>query len=600
MMHVRSALKRYALGVVTGLFILISAGHIYRLSLTQKELHVDEVWSVWQLLGSQTDYTRDTTWPPVYYIALDVWRNLVGINPVVLRYFSFLMFLVGLACVYRVMRRLSNEAAAWLGMLAYSALALSIYLSLVVRGYTLVSALLPLAFWLTLRYFDHPGWKRGVALAVVMVVMFYTAYGAMGAFLMLALYTGCVYPRRIWRWWLPGLVFGFMALPALLKIWSFAVGRIAPLGTLQLPPFTQAMIGTYSNATGNSSFVWLLLVGLAALMILLRQRPLQIKTFALLLWGASEVLMYLTNRYLGLYGVTYGWFIMLGAMLWIAWGLSFLPRPAQFGAAAILIVLMITPVPYTSFEAEPPPIGHSLQDLAHSAQWGDVLVIDPNWKDLYCQCTEPEVFDYMIKLYFPQGFQIVTNPAGYRRVWYLKVDGHQDADFEKSVVQGRLASKFIGPPEALFRLYEAPPDPVGILFANGMRFHGAEVLDQNPGPLVRRVMDTIHLRLWWSVDRPPQLDYSISVSVLYDGQIAIQSDSGPQLVDSTLPKATSQWTPGQYYIEDRDLFVPRGFTTGAYPVYLAVYQWWDQTRIVAPGANPDHQLTIDTLHIKAW
>ncbi len=599
-MNTSPTFKRSALIVVTSLFLLIAAGRVLCLNLTHKELHVDEVWSIWQLLGTQTDYARDATWPPLYYMVLDGWRHLVGIHPLALRYLSVLAFLVGAAGTYRLMRRLSNESAAQLGMVAYSALALGIFLTTQVRGYALVFALVPVAFWLTARYFARPSLKRAIVLALVMAAMFYSAYGSVGAFLMLGIYTLLVYRRAVWRWWLPGVIAGALAAPEILNVWALSVGRLRPLSTVQMPQFLPGLATFYLRSTGYSTLIWILLAILATLVIFARQRPLRMKAIALLVWGLGAVLLYVTQRFLGLFDSVYGWFITLGATLWIAWGLSYLPRLAKVGAVVVLIGVMLTPVPYENFEAEPPPLGRSFEVLAQNVHWGDVLVIDPLWKDRYCQCIDAEVFDYLIKLYFPQGLQIVTDPRGYRRVWYLKWDSLEDKDFQKIVQQGRMAGKFVGPPEALFRLYEAPPDPVGTAFDNGLRFHGMEPVDQIPAPLARRVLDTVRIRLWWSVDKPLPFDYSIGVQVFYQGQLAIQSDSGPQLADPSLPKATSQWQPGQFYIEERELHIPRQFTTGAYSIYLTVYQWWDQTRIGAPGGNQDKLLPIGTLYVKAW
>jgi MFS family permease len=599
-MSVSPKVKRYTLLLVTSLLVLIAAGRILRLNLDHKELHIDEIWSVWQLLGNHTDYSRDATWPPLYYVVLDGWRQLVGIDPFALRYLSVLMFMVSAAVTYRAMRRLSSESAAMLAMLAYSALALGIFVTIQVRAYGLVYSLMPLAFWLTIRYFDQPKIRRGILLALVMVAMFYTAYGSVGAFLMLGIYTLLVYRQAIWRWWLPGVIAGALAFPGVAHVWNLTVTRLAPLAIQPMQPFLPALANFYNRDTGYNTIVWIVLALVAAAMLIIYQRPLRMKALAFLLWGFGAVLLYVLNRYLGLFDSVYGWFLVLGAVFWIAWGLSYLPRIARLGATALLIIVMLTPISYATFEAEPPPMGQSFEALAKTVQWGDVIVLDPLWKDRLCDCLNPEEFEYLTKLYFPQGLPVVTSPEGYQRVWYLKWDSLEDKTFQKRVQQGRVAGKFIGPPEALFQLYETPPNPVGILFDNGLRFHGIELMDAPPGLFVHRVLDTVRVRLWWSVDKPLTADYSISLRVFYKNQLAIQSDSGPQLIDPALPKATSQWQPGQFYIEEREFSIPRVFTTGQYPLLLTVYQWWDNTRINAPGVNQDSLLPIQTLYIKAW
>jgi hypothetical protein len=161
---------------VVGVFLIIAGGRILRLSLDDKELHVDEVWSVWQLMGTHKNYTLDTNWPPLYIIGLDVWKEVAGIHPVTLRFYSVLLFMLGVAFTYRALKGLRNESPGLL-------------FTTEVRANALIFSLMPLAFWLTIRYFDSPNWRRALVLGIVMAAMFYTAFTAFGAFLMLGLYT---------------------------------------------------------------------------------------------------------------------------------------------------------------------------------------------------------------------------------------------------------------------------------------------------------------------------------------------------------------------------------------------------------------------------
>lgn len=190
----------------------------------------------------------------------------------------------------------------------------------------------------------------------------------------------------------------------------------------------------------------------------------------------------------------------------------------------------------------------------------------------------------------------------YRHIWYLKEDGAgwHNSEFGAKVKENHIEGIFVGLYKALFRLYEAPPDAEGILFENGMRFHGMEVVGESPRPLVRREGDSVRLRLWWTVDRPVEADYSIALHIYRRDALAAQSDSGPQLIDPSLPGQTSAWQPGRYYIEERELTLPDFMPSEEYPIYLTVYQWWDGQRINAPGVNADSLLDIGKLYVKAW
>src|SRR5579859_565264 len=118
--------------------IAVTVAHAAFLRPSQRQYHADEVWSVWQLRGSQLDYTRDSNWPPLYYILLDGWQRMVGADPISLRLLSLFIFQLGSACLYRAVRRIKNTGAARLTVLAFGALALTNYLTVQVRPYALL------------------------------------------------------------------------------------------------------------------------------------------------------------------------------------------------------------------------------------------------------------------------------------------------------------------------------------------------------------------------------------------------------------------------------------------------------------------------------
>src|SRR5512140_3832337 len=102
--------RSHAIFLVTSVLLILMAGRILHLGVAVQEFHADEVWSVWQLIGSHTDYTRDANWPPLYYVILDGWWRIVGLQPIALRMLSLLIFLIGEACLYRAMRRIRSQS----------------------------------------------------------------------------------------------------------------------------------------------------------------------------------------------------------------------------------------------------------------------------------------------------------------------------------------------------------------------------------------------------------------------------------------------------------------------------------------------------------
>ena len=588
--------------LVTSVLIILMAGRILHLGVAIQEFHADEVWSVWQLIGSHTDYTRDANWPPLYYMMLDGWWRVAGLQPIALRMLSLFIFLIGEVCLYRAIRRIRTESAALLAVLAFGGLALNVYLTTQVRPYALVYGLLPISLWLTMRYFDHPRLGRGLVLGAVLAAMFYAAYGSVGAFLLLGIYTLVVYRQAIWRWWLPGVSAVVIAAPVIVSIFSLATGRVKAVTATTLPPLPTVLANLFRWDTGNYILLWLLLLIIATILVFYRQRL--SRSSGLLAWTLSPILIYILNPVLGLLASPmYTWFVTIGFAAWIGVGLSYLPRIGKIMAAVALIVVIFTPLTageIGNIAAQNLPLSESFQWLAQHVQWGDVIVLDPKWKDRYCDCIRAEMIEYFTNLYFPQGLRVVDNPDGYRRVWYLKWASQEDKAFEQRVQTNRVPGIFVGPPEALFRLYEAPPDSAGIPFANGMRFHGIDVLDQPTNLLVRRAGDKFRVRLWWSVDKPVDADYSVALHIYANNQLSVQSDSAPQIAAPDIPHETSRWQSGQFYIEERELEVPKSFTSGDYPLYLIVYQWQNNTRVAAPGVNQDGLLPIYTLTVKSF
>src|SRR5689334_15035527 len=224
--------------------------------------------------------------------------------------------------------------------------------------------------------------------------------------------------------------------------------------------------------------------------------------------------MYLLHPFLAFFSPRYAWWILLGISIWVTWGLAYLPRRGILALVGLFTVMTFAPVPfqtYNVFADNTSPLEGNFIWLKDHMVIGDVFVTDPGMN-----CGAPEEWDYYIRTYFPMGVQFVNHAEGYRRVWYVTGSAPPNPQLQAMVADGRVNERFVGPAGCKFTLYEAPPDSKGILFENGMRFHGMDVMDgERPwsAPLVRHEGETIRLRLWWTVDRTPDLDYSINTYV---------------------------------------------------------------------------------------
>lgn len=577
------------LWLITLILLLAAAARVLRSDVVDVEIRRDEVKSVLRAEGSVIEVIDQTPpdWTPLYFVTLAGWKDLVGEHPIPLRFLGVLSFLLGTACLYRLLTGWHGRWAGLLGALAWSALGYTIFLSIELRGYALLLGLQPAALWLLIRYFERPHLRNAALLGTALAGMFAISLTSVPAFAAFGLFSLVAYRRRVWRGWLPGGIALGLAAPLIWQklfiasLWAGTSGR--PLN----PDVGEAFSRLYERFVGAGYWLYLILFGIALVTLLLRRR-LTARAVGVLLWVASPVVLYWGGALSTFFQPRYAWWVMLALALWLGIGLAHLPRPGRLISAAALTVALWLPLPLHDYQLSGPPLGQTFLWLRDQVRWGDVFLVDPA-NDLRL-----EEVDYLARLYFPNGLLFVDTPGDHRRIWYLT--GPQvDETMRRAVLAGRVPQQFFGPAEGLFRLYEAPPDPTGIPFENGLRFHGAEVLNTTHAPLLH-TDDRLHLRLWWSLDRPLDRDYSVSVQVFVDDRLRVQDDSAPRVDDA--PTATSQWQTDRYYYEDRVLDIPNADLAYA-DIMLAVYFWQDQRRLTAPGVNADGLLPVERIVIRS-
>ena len=609
-------LKQSRLFLIVALLLLIFASRVFQIN--QMHFHQDEARSAMRMFGtpSQIIAWQPLDWPALHNVLLGFWQTFVSPLPFALRSLSVYLFLLGAALTYRAARRLfHSEPAAWVTTLVYAALGYTVFLSTFVRAYVLAMMLFSLALWLTLRYLYRPTWRRALPLAVTMATMFYATYTAAFAFIILDLYMLFTSPRTLWRWWKPGVVAFLLALPELIAKRDFFTGRVASAASIipELDPLPEAMLKLYRDYVGQQYEIWLV-IGVVALLLFLTARRLPRPQMA---WVLLSIVLGPLGLYLlaaipivYFFEARYAWWVFLMIALGIGYGLARLPRPAQMGIATLLLVLMFTiPVNARYKPNHHRPFEENFRWLQQHIEPGDVMLMDPN----FClkACNEADSWAYYFDVYLRNRIEIVAEPGDHRRIWYVQADGWHDAATKHAVLTGRIPSIFIGPWDFLIRLYEGPPDPEGVPFENGLRFLGFEVMVEGHvqfAPFDWYEQTRARVRLWWSVDRPLDADYSISLQVIDTdrNKLIAQQDGAPQMVnlnpvdDSLLPQATSQWEPGRYYVEEREIVLPSLGSEANAELMLTVYQWWDGERVAAPGTNPDKLLPLTSMTIWGW
>lgn len=611
--------QKVALGLMVLILLCTAASRI--LHFDALKMDIDEVWTVWQTLGSPVEILNWTPydWTPLHYLSLGLWRSLTGIHPYTLHLSSLFCFMVGAAAFFRALRHLGGMWAGIIGAGAYAALGYNLYVSTLVRGYALIAALLPLSLWLTLRYLERPTWQRALRLGLCFGAIFYTHVSGLASIAAVGFLGLMLYPRQVWPWIRPFVIVVVVVAPDLLQKLRLilASSRFQGIAEKELPPFGEAMLRFYADLFGGAPIFWVMLLGLSGVLFSIwwwrnRGAPFFYQRTALGA-GAAVWLVGLPIIFYGAYPVI-GFFLprylewtLLAPALWIGLGAAagtvVLPQKTRWitGGGILLSLCGLMFVPTPEYGIPTSDLGRNLALLQKEYRAGDVIVIDPNGLH-----TTPEEWDYYTQVYFPSGLKIVPQPGSARRVWYVAADGWQTPALRQQVEEGRLASTFFGHWDLLFRLYEAPPDSVGIAFPNGMRFYGAEILNAVlPDYPTFREGQTIKLRLWWGVDSPPPFDYSLSVRLVDEAGSVLWADDSPP-IPAEGPTETSRWIPGRFYVETRRVTLPTIMVTGPYRFILTLYQWWDSTPLTpmitykAGQTLVESALPIMTFWVKAW
>jgi hypothetical protein len=565
--------------------------------------NADEIWSVWQTLGSPIDVIRWTPpdWTFPYFLTVWGWKEIVGLTPEALRMLSVLSSMIGGACFYAVTRRIWNEKTALLALAIYAGLGFSIFLGLLLRAYGILLLLVPVVLLLAWRYLERPTKWRAFWLALSSVAMFFFHFTAVFALFAIGVVVVLRFPHRAWRLWLPGVMAAPLPVAHVVANWEFISQRTGGNAQMQLPPLPQALIESFSQFAGNGAVVWLVVFAIATLLAIatfIQRRNQRVRLVALLAWLALALPIYLLHDRFGLFqDLRYMWWIMPGIILWMAVGLAQLPATGRTLAVIGMVMLALYPGVAKDYQREQYnseiTLNIYLPELQRYMLPGDVVVVDPN-----NICAPIESWDYFYHVYFPNGLPYADSNSDHRRIWYISTDWLQDPATRDAINEGRVAGKYFGPPTCLFRLYEAPPDREGVRFETGLRLHGVEILHPptHQGAVFHEG-DVIRVRIWWSVDKPLALDYSINIfSQTPTG--TVENNSAPQPLDG--PTATSQWQPKRYYVEEREITLPNSLNPGQYQLQLVVYQSWDGVRLGAETADVNSVLVVGNFLVHAW
>src|SRR5258708_5997663 len=298
----------------------------------------DEVWSVWQTLGTPQQVISWTPfdWSPTFYLMIDGWQNLTGISPFTLRLLPIFVFLIGLALLYRITNRWYATHAAIMAIMVFSALGYVLFLSTLLRGYVFIVTLWLLALWLALRYFERPSWQKALALCFPLILMFYIHVSSIFGIAMIGVITFVLYGRSIWRWWLPGVVTFVACLPEAISKFSIAAHNTTSVPALYytFPVLRGRLTEHYIDYAGQYIGIWVVLF-LVASALMLDRWVLRRRSVTLILWMFSPFVLVVVATPFGAFNPRHIAWVMVGFAICIGAGLALLPRAARASLAGI-------------------------------------------------------------------------------------------------------------------------------------------------------------------------------------------------------------------------------------------------------------------------
>lgn len=580
---------------------IIGAGHY--------PLWTDEGWGEWStsvdLATSYSNIYHDRQ-PPLYFVALNVWRGFTGDSRIALRYMSILAGLLTVAATYRLTVDAFGRTAGAYAVLLLAVLPIAVYYSQELRHYgwfTLGVALMWLCF---LRFLRRP--SRSLWLAYVLSITF-TAYVLYFVVLPLAiqLFVGLFLwrPAARQRRWLVSAwaVSGLLYLPWVIVVitvqWTMLSRGIAgfpgtyTLALENLLPLAELLLGTQAALTGG-----LYVLGAIRGWPRLSLRPAaRLAHWSVLLGGAVLMLgiLVLSLRFNFLAPRTLVFLAPLFTVM-CGVGLSLIQqRTALVLAGALVVVTLATPTiiqPRLDYAAAIAPVQQNFSP-------GDLIVLETGWDD--------NSFAYELGRLLPQSEiirtiaradiyvddkdmlpEILPRLAEHPRVWVIQwlqapqimpyletpANGYQSVFTTDLPVNHEYRDRF-GDSIVKIALYERPDtarEPQN--FGDLLNLQDAQVVSS------ARAGDTLHIDLWWSALEPLPLDYSVGVFVLdSNGVVRAEHNAPPG------NNPTTQWQPDQLMFDRHTFNLPADLPPGDYSIAVKVY-WYGDQQPLSVNSNP--------------
>ncbi len=626
-------LRARHLSIITLILIFAAATRI--INVSSWPVWTDEGWSIWATDDPHLDVVLDNLahdrHPPLYFVALRGWRSLAGDSPLALRYLSIAAGLLTVAVTYRIGVDVFGKRAGLYAALLLAVLPIAVYYSQEVRHYGWFTLFVALSWLCFLRYLRRPQLGILVGYILSLTLAFYTLYFAVLP-LAIQVVVGLLWDFRGWyaditrigrsaahsckklrnpRMWLLG---AWMTTAMLYAPWLWVIA------TIQFPTLTSGignLPGTYAATLTNIPPLgelllgtqWALLLGFAALGIWAIQRykirggtP---RRRVILLGGLGLlVFMFILSVKFNLLSARTLVFLVPLLVVVCGYGASIIQdqnstllKPSYTLANVLLgawvIVTLATPtVIQPRIDSD-----KTARIVAQDYAAGDLIVLETGWDD--------NAFAYQMRQVIPDAeiIRTITRadiyshdkdllPAitpqleSHRRVWV--VQWLQAPQIMKSLDNGTEGFKPVirhelpvnedyrqrfGESVIQMVLYEKPQ-----LDVTPLQFGDLFTLRDALPPTQAHAGQKLPIDLWWSVLKPPTLDYSVGVFLLDNtGAVRVDHNGSPS------DKPTTQWTTDGLYFDRHTLSLPADLPAGHYSLVVKVYWYGDNEALPVDG-----------------
>ncbi|GAB4513998.1 MAG: hypothetical protein OHK0046_15460 [Anaerolineae bacterium] len=571
--------------------VLLLAFVVLTNGLLNEGLWADEGWTIAATdephpVAVVSDWVVIDVHPPLFFMALNVWRQFTGDTLFEMRYFSVLLSLLAVAVSYRLGAALFGVRAGIFAALFYALHDLVRALTQEVRHYPAQMLVSALALWLYWRFWQKPTLARGLAFVLGGAALLYTHYW--GIFVLTALALHALITRwRAFRSHLQPLVLGFIAIALLYLPWlPILYNQITLERPGGLPHALENNRTVYAVLTyqllGVPELLWVVLgvVGVVTVFggAVRKWWPSAASLAPLLVVLLTPALSLLLNVFYPTLSFRALAVIVPAVVVLAAHGLArFRPREQMVMLAFIVLYSLSTTSAGPAVRAPWPQVA---ADLAAQATSNDVILLeldtDVHSVAYYLEQSGADVNVIKsedIRDFHPDDYASVMQSAlsMYDGVWVAKLGWPPlNGDIRPELTaQGYVETApehdyglHIDRPILLWRLDRIPSGEPLTIYGDELRLLQADVT---------RHPDHVTVNALWSPVIPPTRDYTMSV-FLRGGETFRNVDSQPMQGRSV----TSTWQPERLYF-DSSAIATDGLPAGTYQVGIQVYSFTDNT-----------------------